>query len=143
MRGRRTAGASPKARQRMVLLPGPLFLPLRPWGFFEGSCRSGATSGLWCLVETAPEEEPCRLEVGQRISATNRSPERTTAVEGGRRVGAAAVVLWPSFGRGARGPRPSIYHEPLAHREARGRQPLPRPGQRDSPEAPFRDPQRP
>jgi len=40
MRGRRTTGASPKARQRKVLLPRPSLPPSTAVGYFEGPCRS-------------------------------------------------------------------------------------------------------
>src|ERR1700680_4998601 len=109
MQGLRTAGASPKARPEGGSVPQTLSSSLYGrGGSLRGGAVLGAKSGLWCLVETAAEEKPCRLEVQgcrQRISAKYRLPERTTAVEGGRRVGAADVLLWPSFGRGACSPQ--------------------------------------
>jgi len=134
--GLRTTGASPKARPEGGSASQTLSSSLYGSG---GSSRDravlGAKSGLWCLVETAIGGDPSLAKI--------RLPERTAAVEGGRRAGAADVLLWPSFGRGARSSQPQHYHERLAHREARGGHPQPRPGRRDSPEAPGGIPQRP
>ena len=110
----------PKLGQRVGPSPRPSLLPLRPRFLADGSWCCGPKSGLWCLVERRLEAIlPANPRSVLPPDAKNRSPERTTAVEGGRRAWVEDVPrLGRALGEAPAVRRPCLYHERLAQREA-------------------------